>query len=113
MQIMNVTKNKLLVSELRVADTFLSRLKGLLGKAGLQPGEGLLIRPCNSVHTIGMRFTIDIIFADANHRVVKTVSDLGPGKATMCRPGCYVVELPAGVLAATGTVVGDYLSQID
>jgi uncharacterized membrane protein (UPF0127 family) len=109
MQIANITRNCLLANDARLADSFFTRLKGLLGARRLLTGEGLIIRPCNSVHTFGMKYAIDVVFADAGHRVLKTVASLEPGKAAMCRDGRYVVELPAGALAMSGTVIGDYL----
>ncbi|MDR3559886.1 MAG: DUF192 domain-containing protein [Negativicutes bacterium] len=109
MIIMNLTNNKILARHAWVADSFFTRLKGLLGKDRLLTGEALVIRPCNSVHTFGMRYAIDVIFADADHRVVKLVSCLGPGKMAGCLAGRYVVELPAGTLALDGTAVGHSL----
>lgn len=109
MRITNLTQNSLLANDARLADTFFSRLKGLLGTRRMLAGEGLVIRPCNSVHTFGMNYAIDVVFADAGHCVVKTVARLEPGRAVMCWDGRYAVELPAGTLAMTGTVIGDCL----
>lgn len=108
--IANLTKNTILAQQVRVADSFFSRLRGLLGSAGLPAGEALVIRPCNSVHTFGMRYPIDVIFADAQHRVVKTVAGMGPGRVAFCRAGRYTVELPSGTLAQDGTAAGDQLA---
>ena len=47
---------------LQRADSVAARLRGLLGRDGLPAGTGLWIRPCNAVHTLGMRFAIDIVF---------------------------------------------------
>ena len=110
MQIKNLTKNTILAEQVRVADTFFSRLKGLLGSSGLPAGAALVIRPCNSVHTFGMRYPIDVIFVDAAHRVVKTVAAMGPGRMAACRAGRYTVELPAGTMAKDGTAAGDLLA---
>jgi uncharacterized protein len=113
MMLINLTNNTILANQVRVADTFFSRLKGLLGSNGLPDGEALVIRPCNSVHTFGMRYPIDVIFADAQHRVVKTVADMGPGRVAFCRKGCYTVELTAGVLAKDRTAAGDVLAMTE
>jgi len=110
MKITNLTKHTILARQVRVAETFFSRLKGLLGSGGLPAGKALVIRPCNSVHTFGMRYPIDVVFADAQHRVVQTVADMGPGKVTFCLAGRYTVELPAGTLAKDGTATGDLLA---
>lgn len=58
-------------SDIGLADTFLTRLFGLLGKSGLEPGSGILIRPSSGVHTIGMRFPIDVVGLDRSLRVLK------------------------------------------
>lgn len=109
MQITNLTQNKILARHASIADNFFARLKGLLGTKSLLAGEALLIRPCNSVHTFGMNYAIDVIFADADNRVVRTVAGLVPGRLAMCRKARYVVELPAGTLARSETVMGDIL----
>jgi len=58
-------------SNIGLADTFLTRLFGLLGKSGLEPGSGILIQPSSGVHTIGMRFPIDVVGLDRSLRVLK------------------------------------------
>ncbi|MBP2650408.1 MAG: hypothetical protein H6Q74_1233 [Firmicutes bacterium] len=109
MKIKNVTANCLLVPKAQVADSFFSRLKGLLGSARLDEEMALVICPCSSVHTFGMRYVIDVVFVDVNHQVVKVVANLAPGKMAWCRKSHYVVELAAGSVAATGLRMGDKL----
>lgn len=70
-------------SDIGLADTFLTRLCGLLGKNGLEPGSGILIRPSSGVHTIGMRFAIDVVGLDKNLRVLKVWRRLPPGELPM------------------------------
>jgi uncharacterized membrane protein (UPF0127 family) len=79
-----------------VADTVISRLKGLLGKKELRSGDGLLLRPANMVHTWFMRFAIDVVFVDADMRVVGITHDAGPWRLTGRRAARSVIELPAG-----------------
>ncbi|MBP2645465.1 MAG: hypothetical protein H6Q75_905 [Firmicutes bacterium] len=105
----NSSKDCLLAKEARVADTFFSRLKGLLGTDKLEETAALMIYPCSSVHTFGMRYVIDVAFVDIDHRVVKLVPHLPPGRMAMCGRSRYVVELAAGTLARTGTSIGDRL----
>jgi len=78
MKLVNKTKNKAILLSLKQADTFLSKAIGLLNKQRLEKEEGLLFTNCNSVHTLGMRFSIDVIFLDEGNRVVKIVSCLKP-----------------------------------
>lgn len=92
-----------------VAASFLSRLRGLLGRGGLRAGEGLLIRPASSVHTFFMRFAIDVVFLDRNGVVVKLVSNLRPWRVAFARGGRDALELRAGVAEQRGLRPGDRL----
>jgi uncharacterized membrane protein (UPF0127 family) len=92
-----------------LADTPAGRLKGLLGRTGLERGEGLLLKPAPAIHTFFMRFPIDALFLDSEMRVVRVVSHMRPWRAAMCRGARSVVELPAGEAARLGVVVGDHL----
>lgn len=109
MQATDITSGKALAQRLVVAETFLSRLKGLLGRKELAPGDGLWIKPCNSVHTFGMRFPIDVVFLDRNMQVVSIVRGVRPGRAALHSKAASVLELPVGTLNATGTVIGNYV----
>jgi uncharacterized membrane protein (UPF0127 family) len=109
MEIVNVTTGRTLASDARVADDFFARLKGLLGTRSLADGEGLVIRPCDSIHTFGMKYPIDVVFAADGGRILKMIVCLGPGRMAVCRGSRYVVELPAGTLVRTGTMAGDQL----
>ena len=64
-----------------VAKTFAERAKGLIGRTGLKPGNGLLITRCNCIHTFFMRFAIDATFMDRTGRVVKVVRNVRPWRA--------------------------------
>lgn len=111
MQAYNLTRESWLATELKPATTFLKRFIGLLGRAGLAPTEGLWIKPCDSIHTLGMRFTIDVIFLDRQGRTVKIVEPLRPGRLIFpVAAAVSVLELPAGTIARTGTQVGDMIS---
>lgn len=110
MAIINQSRNTLLATEVQIAATFFSRLRGLLGKPGLAAGSALVIRPCNSVHTIGMRFPIDVLFVGADQRVKKAAERLGPWQVAWAAGAAFVIELPAGVVAAGQTRAGDLLT---
>ena len=79
-----------------IADTPLSRLRGLLGRAGLEAGEALLIRPTWSVHTFFMRFPIDVVFVDRDLRILAVKPNLRPWRAAARRRAHAVLELAAG-----------------
>lgn len=108
MKAIDLTSGKELAQRLAVADTFFARLKGLLGKQEFPPGEGLWIKPCNSVHTFGMTFPIDIAFLDRDMHVVALAKRLQPNRVSpLCPKAFSVLELPAGTLDAAVAVLGD------
>ncbi len=112
-RIMNRTRKRELASRASVADTFVSRLVGLLGRRELAAGEGLVITRTNSVHSLGMRFAIDVVHLDRHGRVCRLVAPLLPWRVgPVVRGGDCVIELPAGVVAATGIAVGDEIEII-
>jgi uncharacterized protein len=95
-----------------VADSFGTRLRGLLGRRGMDPDEGLLIRPAGSVHMFFMRFAIDVVFLDAELRVRKVVAGLRPWRMAGCRGAKAALELPAGAAARAGIEVGEKLEIV-
>jgi len=92
-----------------VADTEWTRLKGLLGRKGLDDGEGLLIRRTGSIHMFFMRFPIDAVFVDRDMRVVKVVSNLKPWRIAWGRGAKDVVEMAAGEAQRRGIETGQQL----
>ncbi|MFC2036599.1 DUF192 domain-containing protein [Chloroflexota bacterium] len=106
----NVTREQALVTAGRVADNYWTRMRGLIGHQPLAEGEGLLIVPCSSVHSHFMRFPIDVLFVDKDQKIVGIDEDLRPWRfGHFYRQVHFVIELPAGTAAATGTQVGDQL----
>jgi len=106
----NQTKETFLAFRVKVADTVLGRLTGLLGKKSLNPDSGLWIVPANAVHTIGMLFAFDLVLIDKEFRVVGTRELVRPLKIT--RPNFRaesVLELPAHTIFRSRTEVGDQL----
>jgi uncharacterized membrane protein (UPF0127 family) len=79
-----------------VADRMFSRMRGLLGRSSLDPGEGLLIRPAPSIHTFFMRFPIDAVFLSRESEVLKVAENVRPWRARSCRRAHSVLELRAG-----------------
>ena len=90
-----------------LADSPLKRMRGLLGRSGLEPGEGMLFRPAGSIHTFFMRFPLDVVFCDRDLVVVGVERDLAPWRMAGRRGAKVVVELAAG--AAAGVEPGDRL----
>jgi uncharacterized protein len=85
------------------------RMRGLLGKRGLDSGEGLLIRPAPSIHTFFMRFPIDVVFLSRQGEVLKVAERVPPWRARSCRHSYAVLELAAGEAGRRGIAVGDRL----
>ena len=96
-----------------VADSVLPRMRGLLGRSELPPGEGILLRPAPSVHMFFMRFSIDVVFLDRDLRVVRVAADVGPWRLRWGKGARQVLELAAGEAAARGIEVGDRLTLDD
>jgi uncharacterized membrane protein (UPF0127 family) len=102
---------------LRVARSWLARLRGLIGHPGLAPGEGLYLPGTNGVHMFFMRFPIDVVFVgpagnDDARPVLALKSNLAPwtGIVWWVRGASGAIEVPAGSLAASGLRVGDHVT---
>ena len=93
-----------------LADRPLTRLRGLLGRDGLEAGEGLLLRPASSIHTFFMRFPIDAVFLDRGLVVVGISGGVSPWRTAARRGAKAVLELPAGESFRRGLAVGDQLT---
>jgi uncharacterized membrane protein (UPF0127 family) len=96
-----------------LANTPLLRMRGLLGRSGLEPGEGLLLEPASSIHMFFMRFPIDAVFLDRDLVVRKVVAELRPWRMSAARGSRQVLELPAGEAARRGITPGDRLVLAD
>ena len=106
----NQTKEAFLAFRVEVADSVLGRLVGLLGKRSLKPDSGVWIVPSNSIHTIGMLFTIDVVLIDKNFRVVGLRELLRPFSVTLPNFSAEsVLELPAHTIFRSHTAIGDQL----
>lgn len=107
-RVVNRTRDAELARRARVADTRWTRLRGLLGRPRLEPGEGLVIAPSRGVHTWAMGYSIDVVLVEADGRVAATYPELEPWSRTSFHgEAARAVELPAGTIEATGTRAGD------
>lgn len=109
LRIRNLSRNALLADRADIADTSAKRRTGLLKRTGLEPGEGLWIAPCEAVHTIGMKFAIDVLFLDKKRKVLKVKHAMPRGRMAASLFAHSVLELPSGTAAATQTAAGDQL----
>lgn len=126
MKLRNITRNKILLENLVIAETFFNRLKGLLGKKGINGNEGLLIKDCNQIHMFFMKFPIDAVFLKSARRpsgssaspvkeiykVVKIIRNIKPWRFS---PYVFradtVLEMKSQKTSAT-VAVGDELEVI-
>jgi len=83
---------------IRRADTFRARALGLLGTPHLEDSDALWLVPCRAVHTVGMRFAIDVVFLDKHGKVLRVVPNLRPYRLAVCLRATSVLELTAGTL---------------
>ena len=112
-KIINLTRDITLSDNAVIADTLSGRIKGLIGRKKLKSGEALVIKPCNSVHTFFMSFSIDLLFVDSQERIVKIVQAMPPFRlSSISLNASYVIELPAGIISSTQTKIGDRIRLI-
>jgi uncharacterized membrane protein (UPF0127 family) len=100
-----------LVCRCRVATSFSSRFRGLMGAAQLPRGSGLLLPGTSSVHTHFMRFPIDVVFLDSGRRIVSIVPALRPWRLAGAKSAASVLELAAGECERLGLAEGDLLCE--
>src|SRR5689334_1790439 len=74
----NQTRNSVLTHSAEIADNSSTRRKGLLGRTSLDPGQGIWIIPCSAVHSLGMKFTIDVVYIDRKLKVLKVRPAMAP-----------------------------------
>ena len=110
--IRNITRDTQVASRVEVAGSNVKRSKGLLGRKGLDHGEGMWIIPCEAIHTFFMQFPIDLIYLDRKHRVKKTRTAVPAWRLSVCFSAHSVLELPAGTVQETRTERGDLLEIV-
>jgi uncharacterized protein len=91
----SLSRTRLLGHEVPVATSVASRLLGLALLSREGAGEGLLIPRCRSVHTLGLLFDLDLVFLDAEGRVVELRRAVPPGRLIRCAGAMAVLELPS------------------
>jgi uncharacterized protein len=113
MKIINLSKDKLLADQARLADNPIKRLVGLLNRNTLSQGEALVLSPSNCIHSFFMRFTIDVIFLDKQGKAVKILASFKPFRLSpLCFSSLTVIELPENTLQLTQTQPGDMIKIV-
>jgi len=112
MKTMILQKDGKPISNAWLANRYFTRLRGLLGRT-LPEGGGLLLAPCNCIHTFGMRYEIDAVYLDRTGLVLRVDESLPAGRACKAQHGArYVLELPAGSAKRQSICEGDRLEGI-
>src|SRR5690349_11608730 len=108
-RLVNRTRDgQVLASDVYTVNGYFGRWLGLMGHPGLPPGQALVLEGDNSIHTFFMRFPIDVVFLDKAGRVKHLYHAMRPWRLSRVVFGSRrIVEMPPGVLAATGTAKGD------
>lgn len=110
LRVHNQSRDTMLADRALIADNSRTRKTGLLKHDRLESGEGLWITPCEGVHTVGMKFPIDVLFLDKKRKVVKIRAAMPRWRMAMCLWSHSVLELPDGTAQATKTAAGDQLA---
>ena len=111
MRIINQSKDTVIAENAIIADTLLTRMRGILGKKSFAPGSGLIITRCNSIHMFFMRFPIDVLFLDSSNKVVLALPQIKPWRISpICWKAKFVIELPAGTIPSSNTEISDQIN---
>ncbi|MHB1392320.1 MAG: DUF192 domain-containing protein [Clostridia bacterium] len=106
----NETKKIMVVDDLKVAKTFKERFWGLMFRRRLPGNEGLMILGCSAIHTCFMRFAIDVVFMDINHKVIGIKEKIKPWRQSgFVRKAYIALELPEGTVDRKNISIGDIL----
>jgi uncharacterized protein len=111
----NRTRQAYLATQLSIAATHWSRLRGLMCTEAdsFHTGQGLWIVPSRGVHTFAMRFPIDVVYLNEDKTVVHLEQDLKPWRVAAVRmQAASVIELPCNILHSTGTSIGDEIEIV-
>jgi len=107
---LRTVEGRWIAREVRMGCSFASRCLGLMRTKSLGEQQGLLLTPARTVHTLGLRYAIDVVFLSRQMRVLALAPDVPPWRLRAAPPGTgRVLELPAGRIAATGLMPGTYV----
>lgn len=110
--VVNLTRRTVLARQAVLGTCFSTRLRGLMFRRGFEPFDGLWLSPTSEIHMFWVRFPIDLVWLDGALTVVKLTPGIRPWRLDRARGAVSVLELPAGVVAASGTAVGDAVAFV-
>lgn len=104
LKIKDLASGQVLASQVKLADSFYTRLTGLMFTSGMLGYDGILFAPGNSIQTCFMRYPIDVVFLDPQDEVVKVVRAMKPWRFTrMYLRATRALELTAGAVPLSVT----------
>lgn len=105
--IFNIDTGKIIVEKFHIAQTFWQRLFGLITYKTLPDNEGMILINSNGIHTLFMRFPIDVLYVNEYYQIIEVYRDVKPWKLLPIRKKAkYVIEIPAGTIANSRTKKG-------
>jgi uncharacterized protein len=107
--LINDRTHAVVASSVELAVTARDRMRGLLGRARLEPSAGLLLSPCAAIHTAFMRFPIDVVFVDGDGKALRVIRQLQPWRVAVSRRARAVIELGDGTIGPGDVEIGDRL----
>lgn len=107
--LMSSKDGRVLLGSVVIASGFIDKLTGLLGRQSIEVDEAMLLCPCSSVHTIAMRFTIDVVFLNSKFEIVKLVSGLKPNRMAGSSKARQVLEIAEGQIAVLELKIGQQM----
>lgn len=114
MKIINRTNQKLVADRVKVANNPITRMIGLLNRSSLNKGEGLLIIPCGSIHSFGMKFNFDAVFLDKKNKVLHLIQNMPAWRISpIIRHAHSILELPSGCIYEADIKIDDVLEFIE
>lgn len=113
MKIINKSTGNIIADKIKVANNPITRFIGLLNRSGLAKGEGLLIIPCKSIHSFGMKFKFDAVFLDKKNKAKYLIKSMKTGKVSPIIWSAHsVLELPEGTINSTSINLEDTLELL-
>ena len=110
-KLINLTTGDTIVSQMTLANTFWQRTVGLMGRSSISHDEGIWIQECSSIHTVGMRFSIDVIFVDRDGYILRIVRSVKPNLSQLvCHLAQSVIEIGCAAHLGHDLLVGDQLA---
>jgi uncharacterized membrane protein (UPF0127 family) len=107
--LIDVRTGQTVASQLELAVTRAARRRGLLGRHAIDKAAAIVLAPCLSIHTAFMGFAIDVVFVNADGRVVRVAKRVGPWRIVVALRAYAAIELAAGTVDACGVQAGDFL----